>query len=131
MDFIFEVILQLLGELLLQILLEALFELGIHSLREPFRNHRPINPWLAAIGYVIYGAIAGGISLWIAPKHFIASHTVRVFNLIATPVAAGFAMVALGAWRRRRDTELIRLDHFFYAFLFASSMSLVRFIFAH
>jgi len=40
----------------------------------------------------------------------------RIANLIITPIAAGGAMGALGAWRRRRNEELIRLDRFAYGF---------------
>lgn len=57
LEFIFEVV----GEFLLQVLGEALVELGFHSLGEPFR--RPPNPWLASLGYPLFGAILGGLSL--------------------------------------------------------------------
>jgi hypothetical protein len=45
------------------------------------------------------------------------------------PGRAGLAMMARGAWRRRRDQELIRLDKFAYGYLFALAMALVRFNF--
>jgi hypothetical protein len=46
------------------------------------------------------------------------------------PALAGLTMAALGAWRQRRGQELIRLDRFAYAFIFAFVFSLVRFIWA-
>lgn len=52
-EFLFEVI----GEFVLQTVLEALVELGLHSLAEPFR--RQPNPWLAGLGYTIFGAAMG------------------------------------------------------------------------
>ena len=45
-----------------------------------------------------------------------------------TPLAAGTAMAALGAWGRRREEKTIRLDRFGYGFAFALSMALVRFL---
>lgn len=87
-----------------------------------------MHPALAAIGYTILGAIAGGISLWLLPTLFVTAEWLRIANLILTPVAAGTLMGAFGAWRRRRNEELIRLDHFSYGFLFALAMALVRFI---
>ena len=36
-------------------------EIGLRSLAGPFR--KPPNPWLAALGYFIFGALAGAISL--------------------------------------------------------------------
>ncbi len=129
MEILFELLFQFVGEVLLQIILEVLFELGLYSAREPFR--RPPNPWLAAIGYGIFGAIAGAISLWIFPALFIVSHSGQVASLVLTPIVAGVAMAALGAWRRRRDQDTIRLDKFAYGYLFALAMAIVRFAFGH
>jgi hypothetical protein len=39
-------------------------------------------------------------------------------------------MGAIGAWRRRRDKAVIRLESFAYGYCFALSMALVRFFFA-
>ncbi|MES3024785.1 MAG: hypothetical protein V4857_24715 [Pseudomonadota bacterium] len=123
-------LLQFLAELLLNIVAEALVELGLRSAREPFRRPQP-NPWLAAIGYCILGAAAGALSLWLFPIPFIGSQAGRIANLIATPLAAGAVMAAMGAWRRRRGEELLRIDRFAYGFLFALSMTVVRFVYTH
>ena len=131
MEIIFELLvalLQLIAEVVLQIVFEALAELGLHSLREPFRRPEPLHPVFAAIGYAIFGAIAGGISLWLFPHLFISAQWLRVANLLATPLAAGAVMGAFGAWRRRRNEDLIRLDRFGYGFLFAFTMAVVRFV---
>ena len=129
MEILFELLLQFIGEVLLQIIFEVLFEFGLHGVREPFR--KPPNPWLAAVGYAIFGAVAGALSLWIFPKLFIPTHSAQLANLVMTPIAAGAAMAALGAWRRRRDQDIIRLDKFTYGYLFALAMALVRFTFGH
>ena len=121
-------LLQLVAEVVLQIVFEATAELGLRSLREPFRRPQPLHPVLAAIGYAIFGAIAGGASLWLFPYLFISSQWLRAVNLVATPLAAGAVMGALGAWRRRRNEDLIRLDRFSYGFLFALAMAVVRFV---
>jgi hypothetical protein len=63
------------------------------------------------------------------PALLVHSHTLQLMNVVLTPVAAGLAMMAMGAWRRRRDQELIRLDKFAYGYLFALAMALVRFNF--
>jgi hypothetical protein len=129
MEIIFEVLFSFVGEFLLQVFAEALAELGLHSVREAFR--KPPNPWLAAIGYALFGAIAGGISLWILPTLLVHSHSMQLMNVVLTPIAAGLAMMAMGAWRRRRDQELIRIDKFAYGYLFALGMALVRFNFGN
>jgi hypothetical protein len=121
-------ILQFLGELFVQIFFEALAEIGLHSVKETFRR-RP-NPVFAALGYVILGAIAGGLSLLAFPQAFIASSLGRIINLILTPLVSGVVMVGIGALRRRRDQELVRLDKFGYGFVFALSMAVVRYVWA-
>lgn len=122
-----ELILGFVGELLLQVVLEVLAELGFRSVRESFRPQP--NPVLAAIGYLLLGLIAGGLSLLLAP-HFLIAGELRIPNLLFAPVLAGLAMMALGAWRAARGEELVRLDRFFYGYLFALAIAVVRFWFA-
>lgn len=124
----FEFLLEILGELVLQVVLEALAELGLRSIAAPFR--RPRNPWLAAIGYGIFGAAAGGLSLWVMPSHLVRTEGLRFANLLLTPVAVGLLMCAVGAWRTRRGQPLLRIDRFAYGYLFALSLALIRYGFA-
>lgn len=122
-----ELLFELVGEFLLQAIGEALVELGLHSVAEPFR--RPPNPWLAALGYTIFGAVLGGLSLLAFPANLV-PETWRVVNLVATPLAVGGIMAAIGAWRARRGESVLRIDRFAYGYLFALSLALVRFFFA-
>jgi hypothetical protein len=115
--------------MLLQVVLEALAELGLHSLRESFRRPTSQHVWLAAIGYSILGALAGGVSLFFFPVLFIEGEALQFANVIITPIAAGAIMGLFGAWRQRRGEDIIRLDKFSYAFLFALAMGGVRFVF--
>jgi hypothetical protein len=127
MEIIFEILFQFVGEVLLQLVFEALFEVGLRTIREPFK--KPPNPWLAAIGYTLFGASAGALSLWVFPMLFIVNRSAQITSLLLTPFAAGGAMASLGAWRRRREQITIRLDTFAYGYLFALAMTSVRFIF--
>lgn len=128
MEFVFEFILQVFGELALQALFEVLWELGLHSLADTFR--RPKNPVLSTIGFILWGAIAGGISLLILPKSAIHDPAFRMANLFVTPVVLGFVMMLIGRLRLKKGQHIVRLDQFGYAFVFAFSMALVRFIWA-
>jgi hypothetical protein len=123
LEFLFEVV----GEFLLQAVIEVLVELGVHSLAEPFRR-RP-SPWLAAFGYTLFGAAAGGLSLLAFPQH-LTPEDWRIAHLLATPVAVGIAMMLLGRWRARRGDAVLRIDRFACGYLFALSLALVRFVFA-
>lgn len=124
-----ELLFEFFAEFLLQIVVELLAEIGLRSVTEPFR--KPPNPWLAAIGYAIFGATAGGISLFVLPEPLVQEETWRLVNLAVTPVLAGLAMAAMGAWRARRGQQTLRIDRFSYGYLFALCMAIVRFHFAH
>ena len=124
-----EFIVELLLEFLLQAVGELLFEMGLRALVDPFR-HKP-SPWLAAIGYLLFGAALGAASLWLVPEHMVRSEPMRWVNLAITPWAVGAGMALVGRLRERRGDLLLRIDHFAYGYLFALSVALVRFIWAH
>ena len=126
MDFIFEILIQFVGELLLQIVADALFELGIRSVGQALKRE-PGNPFFAALGYILLGSATGGISLLIFPRHLIQVQWLKVLSLAAVPAASGMAMSLVGRLRRRQGKELIRLDSFMYGFVFALAMTLIRF----
>lgn len=134
MEIIAEILLQLCGflleifaEFLLQGAFELLAELGFRSLGEPFKRRVPLNPFLAAVGYLLYGAIAGGLSL-LLPKMFIVPNMWRIANLMVTPLICGYAMAVLGRFRTSRGSEALRLDTFSYGYLFALGMAVVRYV---
>lgn len=123
LEFVFEII----GEFLIQVVVETLIEMGFHAMAEPFQ--RPPNPWLAAVGYTLFGAALGGVSLLVFPNNFVPEGW-RILNLIATPIAVGSVMAIMGAWRARRGQRVLRIDRFACGYLFALAISLVRFQFA-
>jgi hypothetical protein len=120
-------LLQVIGELLLQLVFEGLAEFGVRGVKA-WRRSDPLHPVVAGIGYAGLGAALGGVSLWIWPDSFAHAPWTRWLGLVVVPILAGLAMGALGDWRARRDQELIRLDRFSYAFIFAFAMALVRFL---
>jgi hypothetical protein len=120
-----EPLFEMLAELVLQIVFELLAEFGARTV-SAMLERRP-HPWLAGIGYVVFGAIAGAISLWPFPESFLKTTTTRVLNLLLTPVVAGLAMSALGRWRRGKDQALVRIDRFAWGYVFALAMAAVRF----
>ena len=123
-----EIIFEFVAEVLLQVFLEALTEFGLQGLREMFQWPKKAHPFLAVVGYGVLGAGVGALSVLIFPTGFIQEKWMRILNLVVTPIVSGFAMVSLGCWRRYRNQELIRLDHFTCGFVFALAMALVRWI---
>ena|ERR1700761_1945845 len=127
MEFLFEALGQFLGELLLQLIGELLFELGMHALAEPFRR-RP-NPWLALLGYALFGAILGAASLLVFPRALVAMRW-RAANVIVTPLLSGAMLGVVGFWRRRRGSDVPPLDRFVFGLVFALVFAMVRYYFA-
>jgi hypothetical protein len=125
-EFLLEPIFQFLGEILLQFLFELLFEMGLHSIGHTLR--KPRHPVWATVGYSLWGAMAGGLSLLILSNLVIADPELRLANMFVTPVFAGLLMMLVGRLREKRGQALLRIDRFAYAFAFAFAMAAVRFV---
>ena len=128
MEFIFEILVQFLGEIVLQAVFEILAEVGMHSLADTVKQPRHV-VW-STIGFVLWGAIAGGLSLLLLPHSFVTDPALRVVNVVVTPLLAGTIMMLIGRRRSRRGTDLVQLDRFGYAFAFALTMAIVRYAWA-
>lgn len=124
MEFLFEI----LGEFVLQFLGEVLLEVGLQALVAPFRKES--SAWLAAMGYAVFGAVLGGLSLLVFPHYLVADKSLRVTNAALSPIAAGIGMAAVGAWREKRGQVVLRIDRFSYGYVFALAFGLIRFWFA-
>jgi len=126
-----EIIFELLIQFALEFIVQGVFELGVHGMISKFRKEAgPINRWLAIFGYIVMGAIAGGISIWLIPMHLFKSPVLQVVNLAITPIALGFIFEALGRWKTNHDKPRHAVDHFSYGFTFALTMGLIRYYFA-
>lgn len=128
MEFVAEIILQAIAEIFLQLVAEILVELGYRSLAD--KIHRRRHPVLSTIGFAIVGAAAGGLSLIAFPDYAISEPALRAANLLVTPTVVGMVMAMIGKWRTKRGQDLIPLDKFAFAFVFAFAMGLVRYIWA-
>jgi hypothetical protein len=103
------------------------------SLSRPWRRlacTREHSPWVIAIGYLLFGLIAGALSLWLFPDYLIRSTAGRIAYLALGPVAAGAAVAAIGLWRSKRGVPRYGIDRFAYGYLFALSFALLRHVVA-
>ena len=122
-------LLQIIGELLFQIGLQLLGNGAAHAMETIVRRKEPLRPVVAAIMYAVFGGIVGALSLAVVPTLFTRPESLRLLNLLFTPVIVGVAMAAFGAWRRRSGKSVIRLESFAYGYCFALSLTVVRNIF--
>ena len=87
------------------------------------------NPWLAYIGYVFLGGVAGGMSLLIFPHPLVHPSRIPGLSVVISPVLAGLGMSILGSTLRKRNKKTMQIESFGYGFAFALGMALVRFFF--
>ena len=124
-----EIILELLFEVFLYIFGEILVELGFRSLGETMTSREERNPVLAGIGYALLGTIGGFLSLLIFPDAFVRSERLHGINMVISPLLAGLGMAGLGWLLARAGKRRLRVDSFFFGFIFALPMAIVRFFF--
>ncbi len=127
MEIIFELLLNILAEGLMQ----GLFELGGHGILATFRkDDTPSSRWLSIVGYLLMGAIAGGISISLMPMHLVKLPLLQLANLAVTPILLGFVFEAFGRWKTNQEKPRYAVDRFSYGFSFALAMGLIRYAFA-
>jgi hypothetical protein len=128
MEALFEILFQFLGEFLLQFLFEAFADIGFDLFDKTVQSAP--RPMLWALGCLLLGTLAGGISLLILPHSMIVTPSLRILNVIGTPVLVSSCMLVIGNWRAAKGREPVKLDRFSNAFCFAVAMALVRFAYA-
>lgn len=123
-------LLQFVFEFLGQWLLEVLWELGSSSYKATHGrpNHHPL---IAAIGYFLVGAALGAASLLIWADRFFEPGAIPGLSLLLSPLGAGVAMHAWGAYRRTRGHVTTNLATFLGGAAFALGTALVRFLWAN
>jgi len=113
----------------LQLLAEVLADLGMHTLSESLEPRKKRNPIVAFIGYALFGAIIGGISLIFFSELLLENKAYSIGNIIITPILGGLMMMSIGIIKRRKHKTILRLDSFLYGYIFALMMALTRYMF--
>jgi hypothetical protein len=127
-EFILELVFEFFGELILELIAALFIDASGHGVKKVAGRSKPVDPMLAACGYVAAGWLAGMLSLWLVPQVFVKGHWLQIAGLLLVPIAAGSVMSLIGSWRKQHDKDVIRIETFAYGFCFAFTMALVRFI---
>lgn len=126
-----EAIFEIVFEILIQGGAEVIAEVVTHKSRKRRRARgiepKPMSPVVTGILWLAAGAVMGAGSLVFFPHSFIHSETLRIANLIVTPLVLGALMALLGRKRLANGEEIVPLDKFSNAALFALGMGAVRF----
>src|SRR5438105_3979760 len=113
-------------EMLLEIFFEAVFEfaaeflgaLVLRAVAEVFETPEFKNPFLASIGYVFLGGVAGALSLLFFPHRLVHRSRLPGLSLVISPVLAGVGMSMVGATLSKRNKKPMQIESFGYGFAF-------------
>jgi hypothetical protein len=128
MEWLVEILFEIFGELILQFIFELLAQAGLRLFKKPDR--KDVSPALLLMGYALFGAVAGALSLLLFPHYLLRAHTARIAYLFLAPALVGSGIAAIGAWRAKRGQEGVGIDRFIFGYAFAFTFALVRFFFA-
>lgn len=127
MEIILELLFQFFGELLLQLIASGLGLVGEHAV-QPYRRSRPRSPAASIVSHLLIGAALGGLSLLFLRHSLVHSELGRVATLFGAPAVAGVISAGIGMLLKRTGKDIVPLERFGYAYLFAFSISAVRFL---
>lgn len=127
MEIILEILLEFFGELFLQLIFNALGLIGEHAI-QPYRRAGTRSSAASIISHILVGAALGGLSLLFLRHSLVHGETLRVATLFGAPLVAGLLSAGLGVLLKRRGRVNVPLERFGYAYLFAFSIGLVRFL---
>src|SRR5437870_7639036 len=124
--------------ILLEVFFEAAFEFAAESIGSLilrgvaaiFDTSEFKNPWVACVGYVFLGGVAGGLSLLFFPHPLVHRSRVPGLSVVISPVLAGLGMSMVGSTLRKQNMKAMQIESFGYGFAFAFGMALARFFFA-
>jgi hypothetical protein len=131
-DFLLELLFlfaEVIFEALFEFALEAAFDLIFRAIAEVFEISELNNPLLACLGYLLFGAATGGLSLLLYPHPLFHPSRVHGISLLVSPILTGLAMWQVGSLLRTKNKKVIRIESFWYGFTFAAGMALARFYF--
>lgn len=117
-------------EFIITFVLELFFDVGLRNISDSVALKEDSNKAISFIGYTFLAIFSALISMMLFPKHMIAIPELRILNICLTPVIAGTVMSLIGKRAKAKDKTIIKLDTFFYGWLFAFVFSLFRLIFA-
>ena len=124
MEEIIILIIQVFFEFLLQILINLPFD----SL--PKKKPDPVSIWPHSILWFFGACFLSWLSLFIFKHTFIPSPSLRIANLILSPIVAAFVSEALAKRRSIVNDFIVPRNHFWLAFWFTLGFTVVRFAYA-
>ena len=128
MELFFELFAEAILEALLQIVCELLVWVGFREASERRVANRTVMPFFSFLGYLVLGALLGGLSLLVFSGSLSNTHAWKLTTLILIPILAGLMMSWIGLRNRKKGKDPLRLESFLFGWVFAFAFALVRVI---
>lgn len=123
-----EFVLGLLGEFLFNLAFGAVLEFGWQTLHNSFRPARYADKWLASLGLLALGLIAGLLSALLVSSRLLPTVGFSGLSLVTAPVLAGAGLELFGRLIQRNGMEHTPLMTWWGGALFAFGMASGRLI---
>ena len=121
------------GELFFDVLFEvageALLDLVLRAIAKVFGRVPFANPVVASAGFMVLGALAGGLSLVVFPHPIVPPTRLHGISVLISPIITGLVMSLIGSGLSRRGKKTTQIESFGYGFAFAFGMALTRYFF--
>lgn len=124
-----EILIEIIFEFIIQLFAEGIAELLVRGIGIVLGDKKPTQNGLTFFAYIGLGILFGGISLAMKREHFIIDPTLRIMNLIFTPVFIGLIMSWRGKSLKKKEAKTIKLDSFTYGFIFSFTIALIRYLY--
>ncbi len=122
---------EIVGDVLFELIGEGIFSLIARGFYALGMSPRTLNRAMSAFMYLLFGAMAGCISILIFPHPLVRPSRFHGISLLISPLLAGSAMSLVGSSLRRKGKRTTQIETFGYGFAFAFAMALVRLIVVH
>lgn len=116
---------EILFELLVEVIGQLVFELLGETAEHSFGRRRPTNKWVAYVGCIILGSLAGWLTTIIFPEPLLVRQITGI-SVLLTPLVTASLMYLLGLWLPQRAAKPGTLTCFSGAWIFATAFSAIR-----
>ena len=125
-----EELIVLLAQFLFEVVLNVLGNVPFEWLSRSRKTPDPPAVWPTAMAWFLLGALIGWLSTLLISHTLITLPTLRVLNLLVSPIASALLSHASAQHRSKLNPNITPRNHFWYAFWFTFGLVLARLAYA-